>query len=97
MCVGVKIGKGVCWDVDLELLTNVQYNDLLEIMEDYYGQSSTIVVNQFLVDRGLGPLENPTTAGATLDRLMHNARRMVLQAESMRKNSLVAESEEKTG
>ena len=42
-------------------------------------------------------MENPTTADAILDRLVHNAHRLVLQGESMRKNKLAVESEEKTG
>ena len=84
-------------DLGLEPLTNAQCNDLLEIVEDRYGQSSTIVVSQFPVDKWHGLMENPTTADAILDRLVHNAHRVGLQGESMRKNSLVVESEEKTG
>nr|WP_254081871.1 IS21-like element helper ATPase IstB [Enterobacter asburiae]BEK81503.1 IS21-like element ISFK1 family helper ATPase IstB [Enterobacter asburiae] len=81
----------------LEPLTNAQCNDLLEIIEDRYGQSSTIVVSQFPVDKWHGLMENPTTADAILDRLVHNAHRVVLQGESMRKNNPVVESDEKTG
>lgn len=38
-------------DLDLEPLTNAQCNDLLEIIEDRYEQSSTIVVSQFPVNK----------------------------------------------
>jgi len=84
-------------DLGLEPLTNAQCNDLLEITEDRYGQSSTIVVSQFPVDKWHGLMENPTTADAILDRVVHNAHRLVLQGESMRKNNLAVESDEKTG
>ncbi|CAM4501655.1 ISEc12 ATP-binding protein [Escherichia coli] len=63
---------------DLEPLTNQQCNDLLEIVEDRYEQSSTIVISQFPVDKWYGLMENPTTANAILDRLVHNAHRLVL-------------------
>ncbi len=66
-------------DMGLEPLTNAQCNDLLEIIQDRYGQSSTIVVSQFPVDKWHGLMENPTTADAILDRLVHNTHRVVLQ------------------
>lgn len=84
-------------DLGLEPLTNAQCNDLLEIIEDRYGQNSTIVVSQFPGDKWHGLMENPTTADALLDRLVYNVHRVVRQGESMRKNSLVVENEEKTG
>ncbi|HFL4937165.1 TPA: ATP-binding protein, partial [Escherichia coli] len=43
-----------------------------------------------------GLMENPTTADAILDRLVHNSHRLVLQGESLRKNPPVVESIEKT-
>ncbi len=84
-------------DLGLEPLTNPQCNNLLEIIEDRYEQSSTIVVSQFPVDKWHGLMENPTTADAILDRLVHNAHRLALQGESMRKSKPVLESAEKTG
>ncbi len=84
-------------DLGLEPLTNQQCNDLLEIVEDRYEQSSTIVISQFPVDKWYGLMENPTTADAILDRLVHNAHRLVLQGESMRKKKPVMEEVEKTG
>ncbi len=80
-------------DLGLEPLTTAQCNDLLEIIEDRYGQSSTIVVSQFPVDKWHGLMENPTTSDAILDRLVHNSHRLVLQGESMRKNKPLLESE----
>ncbi|WP_250320340.1 ATP-binding protein, partial [Escherichia coli] len=46
-----KIQVLILDDLGLEQLSNAQCNDLLEITEDRYGQSSTIVVSQFPVDK----------------------------------------------
>ncbi|EFD5009095.1 ATP-binding protein, partial [Escherichia coli] len=51
---------------------------------------------QFPVDKWHGLMENPTTADAILDRLVHNSHRVVLQGESLRKNPPVVESSAKT-
>ena len=74
-------------DLRLEQLSNAQCDDLMELIEDRYGQSSTIVVSQFPVDKWHGPMENPTTADAILDRLVHNSHKVALQGESLRKNT----------
>ncbi len=84
-------------DLGLEPLANQQCNDLLEIVEDRYEQSSTIMISQLPVDKWYGLMENPTTADTILDRLVHNAHRLVLQGESMRKKKPVMEEEGKTG
>ncbi|WP_373866521.1 ATP-binding protein [Escherichia albertii] len=47
-------------------------------MEERYGQSSTIVVSQFPVDKWHGLMENSTTADAIQDRLVHNSHSVVL-------------------
>lgn len=78
-------------DLGLEQLSNAQCNDLLELIEDRYGQSST---SQFPVDKWHGLMANPTTADAILDRLVHNSHRVVLQGESLRKNPPTVESTE---
>ncbi|EAB5859879.1 ATP-binding protein [Shigella sonnei] len=54
------------------------------------------MVSQFPVDKWHGLMENPTTADAILDRLVHNSHRVVLQGESLRKNPPTVESSEKT-
>lgn len=59
-------------DLGLEPLSNAQCNDLLEIIEDRYGQSSTTVISEFSVDKWHALMENPTTADAILNRLVHN-------------------------
>jgi DNA replication protein DnaC len=59
--------------------------DLLEVLDDRYGRSSTLVATQLPVDSWLGQLPDPTLAGAILDRLVHNAYRLDLRGESQRK------------
>lgn len=91
-----KIQVLILDDLGLEQLSYAQYNNLLGLIEDRYGQSSTIVVSQFPVDKWHGLMKNPTTADAILDRLVHNSHRLLLQGESLRKNPPVVESIEKT-
>lgn len=83
-------------DLGLEVITTRQCNDLLEITEDRYGQTSTILISQLPVEQWYGVMENPTAADAFLDRLIHNAHRLELKGESLRKNSPVVESAEET-
>jgi DNA replication protein DnaC len=59
--------------------------DLLEILEDRYGRRSTIVTSQFPVDKWHDRIGDPTLADALLDRLVHNAHRIPLDGETMRK------------
>src|ERR1700716_3201145 len=59
--------------------------DLLEIVEDRYQARSIIVTSQLPVDRWYEIIGNPTIADAILDRLVHNAYRIDLKGESLRK------------
>ncbi|KIQ49492.1 hypothetical protein TA05_20590 [Citrobacter rodentium] len=90
-----KIQVLILDDLGLEQLSNAQCNDLLEITEGRYGQSSTIVVSQFPVDKWHGLIKNPTTADAILDRLVYNSHRVVLQREPLRKNPPIVEAPKK--
>jgi DNA replication protein DnaC len=62
-----------------------QRRDLLEIVEDRYEARSIIVTSQLPVDRWHEMIGNPTIADAILDRLVHNAYRIELKGESLRK------------
>ena len=64
-------------------------HDLLEILDDRYDRRSTIVTSQLPVDQWHTHLNDPTLADAILDRLVHNAYRLVLKGESMRKQKTV--------
>ena len=59
--------------------------DLLEIIEDRHGLSSTIVTSQLPVENWHAVIGDPTLADAILDRLVHNAYQLNLKGESMRK------------
>lgn len=61
-------------------------HDLLEILEDRYGRRSTIITSQLPVSAWHEVIGNPTYADAILDRLVHNAHRVDLSGESLRRN-----------
>jgi DNA replication protein DnaC len=58
---------------------------LLEILEDRYGCRSTMVTSQLPVSRWHQLINDPTYADAILDRLVHNAHRIELEGESLRR------------
>lgn len=66
-------------------LTESQTPDLLEILEDRYGRASTLLATQIPVADWHDRLGNATLADAVMDRIIHNAYRLDLQGESMRK------------
>jgi DNA replication protein DnaC len=73
-----------------EKLDDQQRRDLLEIIEDRHERRSTIVTSQLPVDRWYEIIGNPTIADAVLDRLLHNAYRLELAGESLRKRRSAA-------
>lgn len=72
-------------DWGLEPLDDQARHDLLEILEERYGRRSTIVTSQVPVGSWHEVIGNPTYADAILDRLVHNAHRLELAGESMRR------------
>ena len=72
-------------DWGLEPLKPAHRNDLMEIMDDRHGRSSTLVISQLPTDEWYASIGDNTLADAILDRLMHNAHRLNLKGESMRK------------
>jgi len=60
-------------------------HDLLEILEERYGRRSTIVTSQLPVENWHAVIGNPTYADAILDRLVHNAQRLNLSGDSLRR------------
>lgn len=64
-----------------------QRRDLLEIMDDRHNQSSTIVTSQLPVKLWHEAIGDLTLGDAILDRLIHNAHRIDMKGESMRKKS----------
>ncbi len=72
-------------DLGLMPLTAENRRDLLEIVEDRNGLRSTIVTSQLPVSKWYDAIGDPTLADAILDRLVHNAYKIILKGESMRK------------
>ena len=68
-----------------DALTQANAQDLLEILDDRYGQAATVVASQMPVTDWFAQIPNPTLADAILDRLVHNAYRLQLVGESQRK------------
>ena len=66
-------------------LTPAQARDLLELLDDRYGRSATLVATQLPVPVWLAQIPDPTLSDAILDRLIHNAYRLELKGDSMRK------------
>ena len=77
-------------DWGLAPLTGDQRRDLLEIVDDRHGRGSTIVTSQLPVDHWHEVIGDPTIADAVLDRLVHNAHRLLLKGESLRKRAAKA-------
>lgn len=62
-----------------------QYREFLEILDDRHGGGSTLITSQFPVSAWHEAIPDPTVADAILDRLIHNAHRIELKGESLRK------------
>jgi len=76
-------------DWGLEPLEAPQRNDLMEIMDDRHGSGSTMILSQLPTTQWYQSIGDNTLADAILDRVMHNAHRINLNGESMRKRSKV--------
>ncbi|VVE85887.1 ATP-binding protein [Pandoraea sputorum] len=62
-------------------------NDLLEVLDDRVGTRSTIIPSQLPLEHWHAWLQDPTLADAILDRLVHQAHKLPLKGESLRKSS----------
>lgn len=72
-------------DWGLTPLTPEQRRDLWELLDDRYDRRSTLVTSQLPQEHWYDALGDPTLADAILDRLVHNAHKLRLQGESLRK------------
>ena len=77
-------------DWGLAAFTDEARRDLLEIFDDRHNTRSTQVTRQLPVKHWHENLGDPTVADAILDRLVHNAHRIALTGESMRKTKSAA-------
>lgn len=72
-------------DFGLTPLADCNVRDLLEILEDRYDKQSTLISSQLPLDQWYAYLGDKTVADALLDRLVHNAYKLNLNGESIRK------------
>jgi DNA replication protein DnaC len=75
-------------DFGPEVLNADRRRNLLEIVEDRHDRGSILITSQIPVDRWFEIIGNPTLADAILDRVVHNAYRIDLNGESLRKDAL---------
>ena len=85
-------------DWGMTCLTDEQRRDLFEVIEDRYDRASTLITSQVPIKNWHEVIGDPTLADAILDRLVHNAYKINLKGDSMRKkrNSLTKTSETAT-
>lgn len=57
----------------------------MEIIEDRHGKKSTLLTSQVPVNQWHGVIGEQTIADAILDRIVHDAQRLEIKGESMRK------------
>lgn len=72
-------------DLCITPMNDVERKDLLEVIEDRQDLSSTIISTQVPIKNWFEIIGDPTIADAILDRLVHNAHKINLKGESMRK------------
>jgi len=80
-----KVDVLILDDWGLLKLSAENRRDLLEVLEDRHGRRSTIATSQLPIEEWHGVIGDATLADAILDRLVHNAYRINLRGESMRK------------
>jgi DNA replication protein DnaC len=73
-------------DLGIASVAGKQYRDLLEILDDRQGQGATLITSQFPVSQWHDLIADATVADAILDRLVHNAYRLELKGESLRRS-----------
>ena len=74
-------------DWGLAKFTDAEQRDLLEILEDRHQRASILITSQVPVKQWHEIIGNPTLADAILDRVVHNAHRLPIKGESMRKTA----------
>jgi DNA replication protein DnaC len=72
-------------DWGLAPLDDEQRRDLLEIMDDRHTHRSTMITSQLPIEKWHEMIGDGTLADAILDRLVHNAHKIKMKGESMRK------------
>jgi DNA replication protein DnaC len=74
-------------DFAMAPLSDGERRNFLEICDDRYGRRSTVLTSQLPVASWHAQIGDPTIADSILDRLVHNAYRIEMNGESMRKKN----------
>lgn len=74
-------------DFGIQPLDGASRAMLMEIIEDRHGKSSTIITSQVPVNKWHDIIGEKTVADAILDRIIHEAHRLDLKGESLRKKT----------
>jgi DNA replication protein DnaC len=64
---------------------------LMEIIEDRHGKKSTMITSQLPVDAWYEAIGDATLADAIMDRVVHDAHRINLKGESLRRKRKLTE------
>jgi DNA replication protein DnaC len=67
-------------------MTDANRRDFLELIDDRYQRTSTLITSQLPVAHWHDSIGDATLGDAILDRLIHNTHRIELTGDSMRKN-----------
>lgn len=79
-------------DFLLNPMTDIERRDLLEVIEDRYDKSSTVMTSQLLTKTWHEAINDPTIADAICDRLVHNAHVVKIGGPSIRKTKALKDS-----
>lgn len=82
-----KIDVLILDDWGLQDLDQAARNDLLEVLDDRVGSRSTVITSQLPLEHWHAWLQDPTLADAILDRLVHQAHKLPIKGDSMRKKT----------
>jgi len=72
-------------DLGIASVPGKLYREFLEMLDDRQGQGATLITSQFPISQWHEVIADPTVADAILDRLVHNAYRIELKGDSLRK------------
>jgi len=74
-------------DWAIQPLNATHRSDLMEVIEERHGGGATLIASQLPIEHWHDYIGEATLADAILDRLLHNAHRLALKGESLRKRS----------
>lgn len=81
-----KIPVLILDDLGPDMMDKKQRNIMMEVIEVRYLTATTIVASQLRIGDWYSVFDEPTIADAIMDRLLHNAHKIELEGDTMRKN-----------